>query len=246
MGWSSRAVEGFLLAATVAEDDSVESARHGLAARPAAQVSGAAERLRAMDGSARRSEVRRIAAILREPPAADAQVPPRARALLAREMPRDIGRLWLAAAPPPRRGFVAAPALRDVLRRAARCSRPHDEATAARERGAGREVLARALRGRADEDRVRVLASLEPDEAGAVLALEPLVDASAPAGSSPVDGDAVMIWLADTTRRGDAKTRVVGAMLLGWSGDPDGDGRSAGWRRAGAEVRELVEAGCPA
>ncbi len=239
MGWSVGTVDGFLLASTVADVDAADVARAGATQPVSARIRERAAALQAVDPSERRTRLRQIAAMLREPTSADAQMPARARALLAREMPRDVGRIWLLTAGPVRRGFGAGPGLRDVVRRTARQARPDDAGTAAHERGVGREILARALRGRAEDERARLLGKLGPDEAAAVLALEPLL---ADDGTEPI----VVLLGAATALRGADRTRVAGAVALGFRGDGGGAGPSVAWRRAGREIAELVGAGCHA
>lgn len=241
MGWSDRTVEGFLLAATVAEVPAEEVARASVAGPAAQRIAQAAARLRDLDAGRRRRELARIAAVLREPPPADVPMPLRARAILAREMPRDVGRVWMGAAPAPRRGFVAGPALRDVLRRAARNTRPEDPETAARERGVGREVLARSLRGLDDHARAAALEPLGPDEAAAVLSLEPLLEDDAGRDRAH---EATLLRAATRTSSGTDRTRALGAMALGFRGEAGGDRQSLAWRRAGREIAEVWEAGC--
>lgn len=244
-----RTTSGFLLAATVAEDDASATARGGLVRSLAEHVAPEAEALANRPADERRAIIRRHASTLRGPARADAPSVPRARALLAPEMPRDVGRVWLAAAPKPRRGYVAPAALRDVLRRVTREARPADPQLAHRERGAGRDLIARHLRDTSEQERAAVLDSLGAEEAGAVLALESLLGAE----SADLDASAIAAIVRATRSRPaiapDDRTRAAGAMALGWlggDGDDGGDALSRPFWRAGRELRELMEAGCRA
>lgn len=120
MGAPQRLIEGYLLAAAISEETEPASAA-GLHDPPRRAILRAASELRALDPDTRRNALRRIAALLREPPPDDAALPPRARAIVARDVSREVGRAWIASAPAPRRGFVASAALREVVRRTA-CS----------------------------------------------------------------------------------------------------------------------------
>ena len=229
---SQRFIEGYLLAASIADDASNEAAA-GLCDALRKEALSASARLAELPHDVRRSELRRIATQLREPPRADTELPPRALALLARDVPKDVGRIWLAAAPAPRRGFVASGALREVLRRASR--RPRADASPereAKERGAGREVLARAWKSAGEAERAALLEGLGADEASAVLALAPLVEAT---GTADARVEAALIR-ATAAAPGTSRTRVLGAMLAGATAEPGEDHH----RRAGREIAELI------
>ncbi|MCB9593212.1 MAG: hypothetical protein H6719_10810 [Sandaracinaceae bacterium] len=109
-------LDGMLLAATAADDRGAAQARPGLAAGLSRALEARASRLEALDADARRAEVRRLAGGLR---AIDesAELPARARAILAPALPLPVGRKWAAHAPPVRRGFRVHPDLKATLRR---------------------------------------------------------------------------------------------------------------------------------
>ena len=233
---SQRFIEGYLLAASIA-DDAANEAAAGLFDTLRREMLTAAARLAELSHDVRRSEVRRIASQLREPPRADAALPARARALLARDVPKDVGRIWLAAAPAPRRGFVASAALREVLRRASRAApRTSDSERDAKERGAGREVLARAWKSADESSRAALLDGLDAGEASAVLALAPLVEAHG-AVDSAIEAALVRSAMASP---GTTRTPVLGAMLAGATGEPGDDHE----HRAGREIAELESVSC--
>jgi len=243
-----RSTGGFLLAATVADDDAAATARAGLAGAWADRVAPEAQALAARPPEERRTAIRGHAASLRRPPRGDSPLPPRARGLLAAEMPKDVGRIWLAAAPRPRRGWSAPAALREVLRRSTHEARPADPDLADRERGAGRELVARHLREADEAERNAVLDALGAEEAAAVLALDRLLDAEDAGVPAEV---ARAVVHAVRARRGlpeQEHTRAAGAMALGWrataEAGADGDVFSRRFWRAGAELRALWEAGC--
>lgn len=131
---SAGLLDGLTLAATVAADRSGALATPGLAA-PLAE--GLASRLRdlgVLDSAGRRAEVRRLAGALVDVPE-DADLPPRAKAILAKDVPRAAGRRWAESAPPVRRGYRVPQGLKATLRRLAAPGDPGAE-TAEREAAA--------------------------------------------------------------------------------------------------------------
>lgn len=238
---SRRASDGFALAATVLEDAGADRARAALAPETAEVWLETARRLEARDHGARRAEVRRLVGAVRVAPDASADLPPRALGLLAAEVPREVGARWMTGAPPPRRGFVASPALRDALRRLAIAAPAGDPDAARRERGAGRELLARAADAVAPEVFHRWMDAIGPEEAGAVMALRAHVAPAAPSDASWI---VPLIAAAMRASHGIDPTRAIGAMRAGWNGEAGGDARSRALVRAGAELRELWEVGC--
>lgn len=236
MPWPAPQIDGFVLAATVAEDRGATAAIDALADALRTPVKSRADAIAALDGAARAKELRRIAASLRPIPRPDGgeALPPRARAILAVDVPKDLGAHWIAGAPPPRRGFAASPALRGVLARIASQPSRQEAETAARERGLGRMLLAR-IGSELDEDaRAGLYESLGAEEAAAVLALRAHVEHEA--WDAPTIAR-VRAFVA-VSRPGPERTRAIGAMELGAQGDLAGDARSHAWRRAGAEIRE--------
>jgi hypothetical protein len=162
------------LAATAREDRDGAAAAGGLSPDLGAALAGRLEALAQLDRTRRRAEVRRLAASLRRVPS-DAALPPRAAALLATHVPREVGQRWLAGAPRIRRGFSASASLRASLRRLAA---PADPAAETDERAAAARVDADApahaarLRGWAARlargaDEARVLGALALGAAGA-------------------------------------------------------------------------------
>jgi hypothetical protein len=243
MAWSQRMIEGFLLAAAIAEDAAGEIARVALAPAAAKAAARAAERLETLDAGVRRQELRRIAASLRPPPSEDAVLTARARAVLARDMPKEIGRMWLGTSPATRRGWSASRALRETVRRAACAARADDDpARETEEHGAGREALARAWTRASEDDRASLLHGLPADEASSVLALAQLLDGGAlrSAGRSGTLDD-VLVRTAASCSEGTRRIRVLGAMCLAASGDARALGRASSFYRAGREIAELLE-----
>jgi len=111
-------LDGMALAAAVADDRDGADAAPGLAPGLAHSFVERAAALSALDPEDRHAEVRRLASRLRriDP---SAELPVRARALLASSLPRTLARKWAAQAPPVRRGFRTDPALKATLRKLA-------------------------------------------------------------------------------------------------------------------------------
>ena len=126
MSWPERSLQGFALAATVADDPEAALASPGLAPEIAGHVTKIARELALLDSGARRQRIRGLVRMLSEPLDPASPLTPRARALLARAVPREVGRSWLADAPAPRPGFQPEPALIALVRRIAarRAPRP--------------------------------------------------------------------------------------------------------------------------
>jgi hypothetical protein len=104
--------EGFLLAATVRDDRAPPIDR--VIGPTANTIAALANELRTAERHLRRARILAIADRLR-PAVVDPPDHPRVRALLATEVPRDVGRAWLAAAPP-RRGFSPPEGLQQALK----------------------------------------------------------------------------------------------------------------------------------
>ena len=115
--WSAQRQQGFALAAAAHDDRAGERALPGLARDVAASACADARKVAQLDRAARRRWVRDL---LGAQPALELRSagtrPARALALLASEVPRDIGRSWLAAAPALRAGYVPDPRLLALLR----------------------------------------------------------------------------------------------------------------------------------
>lgn len=123
--------DGMALASTAQGDRDGGAALSGLA-RPLAEPFDARMRsLAALDRTQRRREVKRVAASRRQVPE-DAALPPRARALLAADVDKQVGRRWLAESPV-RPGFRVTASLKATLRRLAASPEPDAALT---ERGA--------------------------------------------------------------------------------------------------------------
>lgn len=116
-------LDGMMLAATALDDRDGSAARAGLSEPLAAALGARLESLGARDETQRRREVRRLAGTLRRVPE-DADLPARAAALLAADVPREVGRRWAASAPKVRRGFAPQAALKTTLRRLAASADP--------------------------------------------------------------------------------------------------------------------------
>jgi hypothetical protein len=112
--------EGFALAAAAHGDRGGDLAARGLAPDVAPLAREVALRLSAADPAARKAWVRATLAAARPAPSAAPEgSPPRALALLAPHVARDLGRRWLEGAPLPRAGYVADPELLTLLLRLA-------------------------------------------------------------------------------------------------------------------------------
>lgn len=137
---SPRFLDGMVLAATAADDRAGAAGVVGLSSALGTALEAAMTEMAALDRSARRARVHRLTAALRAVPT-DASPPPAVRALLAVDMPPEIGRAWAASAAPVRRGFRLGAALRATLRRLAA---PTTEGAEAAERAAAAELTERA------------------------------------------------------------------------------------------------------
>jgi hypothetical protein len=115
--WSAQRQQGFALAAAAHDDRAGERALPGLARDVAASAGAHVRSVAQLDRAARRRWVRDLLAVK---PALDLNSagtrPARALALLASDVPREVGRNWLAAAPSPRAGYVPDPRLLALLR----------------------------------------------------------------------------------------------------------------------------------
>jgi len=125
-------LQGFLLAATVLEDRETEEGLRGLC--PAL-----VERVRAVltalpdDREERLSDVKTIARGTRVRPEMEDRLSPRARALVAVDVAREVGERWLSEAPPIRKGYRAPTGLRRTLRKAACSALESNDARSRRE-----------------------------------------------------------------------------------------------------------------
>jgi hypothetical protein len=117
-----RTLDGFMLAAVVRDDRDPPFDRLGPGLRDEARARF--EELQAAERHIRRARVTAIADELRPAllpaDAVGAETSARLRAILATEVPRAVGRRWLADGPPPRRGYVVPPGLRESLRESLR------------------------------------------------------------------------------------------------------------------------------
>ena len=121
--WPAARQQGFALAAAAHDDRAAERACAGLAADVADHAAAYARRLAEQERGARRRWLREVLSVPRalDLRAEEGGRPPRALALLANDVPREVGRRWLAAAPAPRAGYVPDPRLLALLR--ALCAR---------------------------------------------------------------------------------------------------------------------------
>ncbi len=132
-------VDGFVLASVVHDNkEPVDSALMPLAGQRCAQALG---RLREAERAMRARTLRTITARMRGQIQLERvqTFPPRARALLATEVPKSLGSGWLREAGPPRRGFRATDELRAFVRRWSAAAAL--QARSARERERLRRIL---------------------------------------------------------------------------------------------------------
>jgi hypothetical protein len=217
-------LDGLALAATLAGDRG-GAAAPGLAADLAAAVESKLEALRALEGKARERAIAAMAAGLRPSIDPGATLPARAAAILAPEVPREVGARWIDGAPPPRAGFRAHASLRATLRRLAR--RDTESAHRDRDRDRGRSLLRHAIAGGVSEG--EALGALDAGERDAVLAAPEAGDASARARW------AALARAAIDAGAGSDLARALGAMERGAAG---GGGPS---ERAGRECAAVWE-----
>lgn len=117
--WSQRRAEGFALAATAHADSGARAATPGLSRAILREATATARSVSQLDRPARRRWLRTLLDQPRTPhPVQDGRAP-RALALLAASVERNLGRAWLAGAPLPRPGYAPDPRLLSVLRRLA-------------------------------------------------------------------------------------------------------------------------------
>lgn len=225
-----------LLAAQLAGDRCAVVARSALAGAVGERLGVRAEALEALAPQVRAEALRATAAELRGvSPERVARFAPRARALLAAEVPRSIGSVWQRDAPPVRRGFAASAGVRAAVRAvASEVPLAADLELAARELGRGRALLARATAALEADVANALIETLDAAEAGAVLALRELLGASD--GAADVLADALLDAARRTVQPREL-VRALGAMALAIEGDGSpGDARSHDWRRVAREV----------
>ena len=151
----ARFIDGLVLAAIVADQPSSGVASGGLAPGLERALRARLDALAGLGREERREEVTRLAASVR-PIDARAALLPRAGAILASDVPKELGRKWVAHAPPVRRGFRVSAPLKATLRRLAvpsnrRVERNEREAASR----ATQTQIAWASRLGADEERIR-------------------------------------------------------------------------------------------
>lgn len=226
MGWPEGMQRGALLAAMLAGDSRLEAVKRTLPERDAISALGA--RL-SPDGD-KRALLTRLARSI-EPVADPSNA--RARALLAPRTAREVGERWLAEAPPARRGFRPERALvRSIAHACGRgAPRAHDDDGV--DRGAGRTLLAAALRHTSEERRSELLADISAGEAASLLALSAHDDETSPPSSAALAAAALAA--------GDARVAALGRVSRGASGADARPGDPM--VRAGRELAELDLAG---
>jgi hypothetical protein len=118
--WPLARRQGFALAAAICGDSDARLAEPGLGARLREDATGVARELSALPRGERRRWMRRRLRRGAVPKRAPQDMPPpRALSLLATRVAPELGKRWLAQAPLPRAGFVAEPALIELLARIA-------------------------------------------------------------------------------------------------------------------------------
>ena len=226
--------DGLLLAAQVAGDRGAAAVAQALTPSLGARVVVAAAALDVRSASSRAEALRATAAQLRAVSSERAsRLAPRARSLLAADVPRSLGAVWQREAPAVRRGFAATAGVRAVVRAAAAdVWRSADPELAARERGRGTALLARATAALDAAASTAIVESLDAAEAAAVLALRTLLGVS----EGPADRMAAALLDAAQRAAPEHLLRALGAMALAVEGGASGDVRSHPWRRIALEI----------
>jgi hypothetical protein len=117
--WSKKSVQGFTIAALIADDPEALLAKPGLVPEVADSLTRICKELAVVDLDARRKQVSRLASLLSPTLPDQVALAPRAQALLSRTVSKRVGRKWLSDAPPVRPGFKPEPGLIALLRRIA-------------------------------------------------------------------------------------------------------------------------------
>lgn len=112
MPFSQETVDGFLLAALLHGDNDPSSAP-GLTDEGRAEIQSRHGALASLTTQARSAALASSVGMT-GPLVAETELP-RVRAMVSTFAPKDVGRRWLAEAPPMRRGFAPERALRDVV-----------------------------------------------------------------------------------------------------------------------------------
>lgn len=161
-------IDGLVLAAFTTDDSDGASVRGGLAPGLARALEERLQALAGLERAERRAQVGTLADRLR-PVRGNASLPARAAAILATEVPLELGRAWAAGAPKVRRGFRVSPPLKATLRRLALPSSPGAQSAERAAAATDDERLARwAPHLDADIERVRgaLVLGARGDEAG--------------------------------------------------------------------------------
>ncbi|MDH5490950.1 MAG: hypothetical protein OEY14_03160, partial [Myxococcales bacterium] len=208
------------------------------------------QRMSALPPEASRAELGTIVRRLRPPLRPELPIA-RARGILAIEAPPALGRAWMADAPRPRRGHRLPPGLRATLRRLGTEAATEDPRIAAREQAVGLELMeqARASLGEEALGSTGLDLRAAPGARGSEEA-QGQPPPTPEAGASTALSRTALEALLRAARRGqpgalDARVlRRLGALQLGLRGDLEGDRISSPWRRAGAELLEVLELRC--
>jgi hypothetical protein len=132
MAWGEAKCAGLALAAVLWDDRSLEDIAAHLAAAPLAQARADNRVLHESSTADKTRLLRARTEFVRgEVTARAADLPPRARALLARHVPRDVGRRWLEQVPPARADYQPSRCLVATLHHFARTPSPSGPVDAA-------------------------------------------------------------------------------------------------------------------
>lgn len=218
-------VDGLALAATLKSDRNAISVRSALSRELCQRLEQHVATLRALSSSERERKLASVIASLKPSVPESPPLPPRALAMLATEVHRSLGALWMASAPLPRRGFRTSVELRASLRRIATsgaCTSPELDS---RDQAEGRAILWDVL-----------------DHLPAAIR-DTLIDTLEPAPAETTDRSnhhlardiAFVRALLRTSPPGDL-CRVVGAVARGARGEG-----SDFWARTGREMAAIWE-----
>lgn len=120
MTWSREKTAGFALAALLSGDRDLSRSEVGLCEGARREVRARLAQIPRANGAEKTESVRALAALVKPPLRGTFELPERARALLARVVPRELGKSWLERAPLVRSDYQVEPGLVRALERVAR------------------------------------------------------------------------------------------------------------------------------